>query len=94
MNAPGNMLGVIELTEHCASELSSGFSDEAIQEAFCARFKDWVRPKDVWHMVDNHRACVVLKGVTTSGELELAAAKLQRVFGQPHDHFGRRESWR
>jgi EAL domain-containing protein (putative c-di-GMP-specific phosphodiesterase class I) len=49
----------------------------------------WVRAKDQWRLLNNNRVCVILKDMTRGGELELAAAKLGRIFDEPHFHMGR-----
>lgn len=84
------MLGLVELTD--AQHLMEHHGTSAfklLREAYIDRLKDWVRAKDQWRVLDNNRFCVVLKDISSAGELELAAAKLERLFEQPHNHLGR-----
>ena len=62
---------------------------EVAQDAFKARLRDWIRPKDQCHALPDQRMCVVLEGVSSTGELELAKSKLRRVFASPHDYLGK-----
>lgn len=85
-----SVVALVELTD--AEDLidrhgAASFGD--IQEVFYSRMENWVRPKDEWRRLDNHRFSVVLRGVSTRGELELATAKLARLFQEPHYQFGR-----
>lgn len=85
-----NMVGLVELAD--AEELldrlgKSSFGD--VQKAFFQRLQDWVRPKDEWQRLDDNRFCVVLRGMGTRGELELATSKLERMFAEPHFQYGR-----
>lgn len=85
-----NMVGLVELAD--AEELldrhgKSSFGD--IQKVFLQRLQDWVRPRDDWKQLDDNRFCVVLRGMGTRGELELATSKLERMFSEPHYQFGR-----
>ncbi|RLQ21814.1 EAL domain-containing protein [Seongchinamella sediminis] len=84
------MVGLVELAD--AEELldrlgKSSFGD--VQQAFFQRLQDWVRPRDEWQRLDENRCCVVLHGVGTRGELELATSKLERMFAEPHYQYGR-----
>lgn len=85
-----NMVGLVELAD--AEELldrhgKSSFGD--IQKVFLQRLQDWVRPRDDWKQLDDNRFCVVLRGMGTRGELELATSKLERMFSEPHYQYGR-----
>ena len=85
-----HMVGLVELAD--AEELldrlgKSSFGD--VQQAFFQRLQDWVRPKDEWKRLDDNRFCVVLRGMGTRGELELATSKLERMFAEPHYQYGR-----
>lgn len=87
---PHNMVGLIELTD--AEELLDrhgklGFGD--LQRVFQQRLQSWIRTRDQWEQIEDNRFCVVLRGITTRGELELAAAKLERLFREPHYQFGK-----
>lgn len=84
-----NVVGLVELAD--AEDLMDrygklGFGD--LQRAFQQRLKDWVRTRDRWEKVEENSYCVVLRGITTRSELELAAAKLERLFAEPHYQFG------
>lgn len=86
----GDMIGLVELAD--ADNLldrhgRATFKD--LQDVFHRRLQGWVRSKDEWRRLDDDRFCVVLKDVSNRGELELAAAKLERLFKEPHVQFGR-----
>lgn len=86
----GHMLGLVELAETPPlAGLEKSYFDQVMQAAFEERMKDWVRPKDKIQALPDNRICVLLSGVTSAGELELAAAKLKRVFFEPHYHMGK-----
>ncbi|MBT4522779.1 MAG: diguanylate cyclase, partial [Halieaceae bacterium] len=38
---------------------------------------------DKWRVLDDNRFCVILKGVSSQAELELATSKLSRLFTAP-----------
>ena len=85
-----NMVGLVELTD--AEELLDRFGRSSfgdIRQAFEKRLQDWVRPRDEWKKLDDNRYCVVLRDMTTRGELELATSKLERMFSEPHYQYGR-----
>jgi EAL domain-containing protein (putative c-di-GMP-specific phosphodiesterase class I) len=85
-----NVLGLVELAD---ADDAVGFQGTAyssvLRDVFHDRLKTWVRPKDQWRLLNNNRVCVILKDIGSQGELELAAAKLGRIFQEPHYHRGR-----
>lgn len=86
----GSMLGLVELTDAQGLLETHGASTfNLLREAYIDRLKSWVRGKDQWRVLDNNRFCVILRDISSVGEVELAAAKLGRLFEQPHYHFGR-----
>ncbi|QFU74277.1 GGDEF domain-containing protein [Halioglobus maricola] len=90
MASRGNMIGLVELAD--AETLlnrhgRASFSE--LQEVFIKRLQGWIRSKDELKILEDGRFCVELKGVGSRGELELATAKLQRIFQEPHYQFGR-----
>ncbi|NND66680.1 MAG: EAL domain-containing protein [Halioglobus sp.] len=88
--ANGNMLALVELVDQPAMRgLEKSYSDEVLHAAFEARMQDWIRPRDECHKLPDKRMCVVLSGMHSAGEVKLAAAKLERVFLEPHDHMGK-----
>ena len=92
MNGSSNhsILGLVELTDsHGQGGYNSGSSLNIIRDVFHDRLKGWVRSKDQWRLLNNNRVCVILKDISSQGELELAAAKLGRIFEEPHFHMGR-----
>lgn len=92
MNGSSNhsVLGLVELSDSQASAgYHSGNSGRVIRDVFEDRLKGWVRAKDQWRLLNNNRVCVILKDIGSQGELELAAAKLGRIFEEPHFHMGR-----
>jgi EAL domain-containing protein (putative c-di-GMP-specific phosphodiesterase class I) len=89
MNASRSVLGLVELSD---SRNGGGYNSGAsnvLRDVFQDRLKGWVRAKDQWRLLNNNRVCVILKDMTRGGELELAAAKLGRIFDEPHFHMGR-----
>lgn len=80
-----NILGVVELTyaEDLLNRHGSASFDQ-ILDTFFTRMQSWVRSKDEWSRLDDYRFCVTLNEITGRGELELAAAKLARIFEKPH----------
>lgn len=90
MSAAGsNILGLVELFCEEADDLRGQAINRALQGAFCDRLNGWVRAKDEWNFINDNRACVILKDIGSRGELELAAAKLERVFKAPCHHLGK-----
>lgn len=89
MNASRSVLGLVELSD---SRNGGGYNSGAsnvLRDVFQDRLRGWVRAKDQWRLLKNNRVCVILKDMTRGGELELAAAKLGRIFDEPHFHMGR-----
>ena len=60
-----------------------------LQGEFQHRLSGWVRSRDECRRLNNNRVCVILNGMSSEGELQLAAAKLERVFQEPHYYLGR-----
>ena len=92
MSAGNNsVLGLVELADsHVpANNIHGATSFSVLRDAFHDRLKGWVRTKDQWRLLNNNRVCVILKDIGSEGELELAAAKLERVFKEPHYHLGK-----
>lgn len=86
-----SFLGLVELRD----DLVNGqiYSESAMQsalEAFEKRLCGWIRPKDQCRKLKDNRICVILHDMATNSELELAAAQLDRVFREPHEHLGKR----
>ncbi len=85
-----SVLGLVELADtDDLVELHGAASSRALRDVFHDRLKSWVRSKDQWRLLKNNRVCVILKDIGSQGELELAAAKLGRIFREPHYHRGR-----
>jgi EAL domain-containing protein (putative c-di-GMP-specific phosphodiesterase class I)/GGDEF domain-containing protein len=88
--AARSMLGVVELLD--ASGLADTHGRDSfsrMRDTYIERLKNWARAGDPWRLVGDHRFCVVLSGVTSPAELELATAKLARVFEQPYEYLGK-----
>jgi EAL domain-containing protein (putative c-di-GMP-specific phosphodiesterase class I) len=83
-----SILGLVELANEESDDIRSQTLNSVLHEAFCDRLKDWVRTKDECSFLKKNRACVILRDVGGPGELELAGAKLARVFQKPHYHMG------
>ena len=87
MTAPvgGNVLGLVELVDSdILSDTYGPHSFKLLKDVFVNRLKDWTRENDHWRVLDNSRFCVVLDDFNSRAQIELAAAKLQRVFDEPH----------
>lgn len=83
-------LGVVELADAGGlADLHGPTAFNQLREAYIDRLKSWIRASDEWRLLDNNRFCVVLNGLQSRAELELATAKLARVFEEPHYHVGK-----
>lgn len=89
MNASHSVLGLVELTDYRNGAGNCSSSSKVACDVFQDRLRNWVRAKDQWRLLNNNRFCVILKDMGSGGELELAAAKLGRIFDEPHFHMGR-----
>jgi EAL domain-containing protein (putative c-di-GMP-specific phosphodiesterase class I)/GGDEF domain-containing protein len=92
MTAPrsGNVLGLVELVDSdglCDTYGPHSFQD--LKNVFVDRLKSWTRVNDHWQILGNDRFCVVLDGFNSRAQIELAAAKLERMFEQPHYLFNK-----
>ena len=75
--AARSMLGVVELLDADGLADTHGRGSFArIRDSYIERLKKWARTGDPWRLVGDHRFCVVLSGVSSPAELELATAKL------------------
>lgn len=83
-----SVVGLIELANEESDDIRSQALNNVLHEAFNDRLGDWIRPKDEFSFLKKNRACVILKDIGGHGELELAGAKLARVFKPPHYHMG------
>lgn len=90
VGATGNTLGLVELAD--SDGLFDTYGDAAfttMRDEFFRRLQNWVRASDRWQLLDRNRFCVVLRGVDGRAQLELAAAKLARLFEEPLSILGR-----
>jgi len=83
-----SVLGLVELANEESDDVRSQALNGALHEAFCDRLNDWVRSKDEFSFLKKNRACVILRDIGGPGELELAGAKLAKIFKKPHYHLG------
>ena len=88
MAATNTVLGVVELAQHDSDDIRSEVVNKILHDAFGQRLDGWVRSKDEWSFLNDNRACVILRNISSRGELDLAAAKLERIFREPHYQFG------
>jgi GGDEF domain-containing protein len=85
-----SILGLVELAdEQDATRIHSTASLHVLRDVFHDRLNNWVRAKDQWRLLKDNRVCVILRDIGSQGELELAAAKLERVFREPHFYLGK-----
>ncbi len=88
--AQGNMLGLVELADSDGLFDTYGAESFAtMRDEFFRRMQRWARANDRWRLLERNRFCVVLRGVDGRAQLELAAAKLARLFEEPLSVFGR-----
>lgn len=83
------VLGLVEIANNESDDIRSQALNNELHDVFCDRLSGWLRPKDEFSFVKKNRACVILNGVSSPGELELAGAKLSRIFKSPHYHMGK-----
>lgn len=84
-----SILGIVELDNDESEDIRAQSINTVLHEAFCTRLTGWVRPKDEWSFLKKNRACVILRDIGSRGELDLATAKLRRVFKEPHYYMGK-----
>ncbi len=84
-----SILGLVELANEESDDIRSQTLNQALNSVFSDRLNGWVRTKDEWSFLKENRACVILRDISSRGELELAGAKLARVFKEPHYHLGK-----
>jgi EAL domain-containing protein (putative c-di-GMP-specific phosphodiesterase class I) len=85
-----SVLGLVELVDaDDPISLHESASSRVLRDVLQDRLTGWIRSKDQWRLLDNNRVCVILKDIGSQAELELAAAKLGRIFREPHYHRGR-----
>ncbi len=84
-----SILGLVELANEESDDIRSQTINQALNNAFSDRLNGWVRTKDEWSFLKENRACVILRDISSRGELELAGAKLARLFKEPHYYLGK-----
>ncbi len=89
MGANGSVLGLVELSRPASGAGYRRGSEQVLSDVFQDRLRNWVRAKDQWRLMSDNRVCVILRDMSCGGELDLAAAKLGRIFNEPHFHMGR-----
>jgi EAL domain-containing protein (putative c-di-GMP-specific phosphodiesterase class I) len=87
-SSPQSVLGLVELAHEESDDIRSQAHNGVLHAAFCDRLNDWVRSKDEFSFLKKNRACIILRDIGSPGELELAGAKLARIFKKPHIHMG------
>ncbi|MCV6605811.1 MAG: diguanylate cyclase, partial [Porticoccaceae bacterium] len=89
MTAAPSYLGLVDLAdyEHLVDTLGSE-SAKYLRRDFFQRLEQWARPGDTTRTLKNKRFLVIFKGVNSAAGLELATAKLARLFDQPCDLLG------
>ncbi|MDM3870215.1 GGDEF domain-containing phosphodiesterase [Porticoccus sp. W117] len=82
-------LGLVDLAdyEHLVDTLGSE-SAKYLRQDFFSRLQEWPRPDDKTRILKNQRFLVIFKGMDTPAALELATAKLARLFEEPCDLLG------
>jgi EAL domain-containing protein (putative c-di-GMP-specific phosphodiesterase class I) len=87
-SSKNSILGLVEFAHEESDDIRSQTMNKVLQQAFSERLNKWVRTKDEWSFLKKNRACVILRDIGSRGELELAGAKLAKVFKEPHYHLG------
>ena len=88
--AQRSMLGLVELVDaELLEDVHGAYTFARLREDYLERLRQWIRGSDHWRLLGDNRFCVVLNGVSSPAELELATAKLARVFEPPHLYLGR-----
>ncbi|MGS2723983.1 putative bifunctional diguanylate cyclase/phosphodiesterase [Porticoccus sp. GXU_MW_L64] len=82
-------LGLVDLAdyEHLVDSLGSE-SAKYLRQDFLNRLQQWPRPDDKARVLKNQRFLVIFKGMNSPAALELAVAKLARLFEEPCDLLG------
>ncbi|UTW46337.1 GGDEF domain-containing protein [bacterium SCSIO 12696] len=82
-------LGLVDLAdyEHLVDSLGSE-SAKYLRQDFFNRLQDWPRPDDKIRILKNQRFLVIFRGMDSPAALELATAKLARLFEEPCDLLG------
>lgn len=87
--AQGNYLGLVELIDYdYLIDHYGPVSAQQIRDEFSSRLDQWLRSSDQCRQLRDNRYLVLLSGVSATIELELAAAKLERLFKAPYDLLG------
>lgn len=84
-----SVLGVVELVHGAEEDSTSKGTSQILHDVFGHRLDGWVRSHDEWSFLNDNRACVILRDIDGTRELEQAAADLDKVFSEPHYHLGR-----
>ena len=88
---PGNnnrFLGLVELVNSNSEDSRNKTTNQILHDAFGHRLNDWISNNDQWSFLNDNRACVILRDIDSTDELEMAAAKLDSAFKEPHYHLG------
>jgi EAL domain-containing protein (putative c-di-GMP-specific phosphodiesterase class I) len=80
-------LGLVELVNRSGEDNNKATS-QIMHDVFGHRLNDWLRNNDQWSFLNDNRACVILRDIDSKDELEIAAAKLDSAFKEPHYHLG------
>lgn len=89
METKGSTLGLIELVGTQDLKDAHGTQTfELLRDEYISRVKNWIRSSDQSRLLNSNRICVVLKGVNNSAQIQLAAAKLSRIFMEPYSLLG------
>ena len=83
-----SILGLVELTNAGAGDTDSKTTNRILHDAFGHRLNGWVKTSDQWSFLNDNRACVILRDIDSADELEIAVAKLDSIFKEPHYHLG------
>lgn len=82
-------IGLIEIADYEGLVGRHGpASAQLILEEFYLRLGKWIRPVDQSKVLKNRRFMVMLNGVDDDAQLQLATAKLTRLFEQPCEIMG------
>ncbi|MBB6522492.1 EAL domain-containing protein [Pseudoteredinibacter isoporae] len=82
-------VGIIEIADYEGlAALHGPASAQLLLDEFHRRLKEWVRPIDQSKILKDRRFLVSLSGVADDAQLQLATAKLERLFSPPCELMG------
>ncbi|CAA0078322.1 Phytochrome-like protein cph2 [Halioglobus japonicus] len=88
MPPTNRFLGLVELVNRGGEDTGNKATSQIMHDVFGHRLNDWLTSNDQWSFLNDNRACVILRDIDSTDELEMAAAELDSAFKEPHYHLG------